>query len=367
MNGFWNQLVFDNPIKKYLFVFIAIFIAIILKRLLSRFVAGQLFRGAKALDKGLDKSAFVKLMLAPLETFLISFVAIAAIDKLTYPSALEFEIYEVQLKSIIHAIAKTIIIVVFIWVLLRTIDFVALLLKEKARVSGDVKDHQLVVFFRDFLKVIVGIMGSLMVAGMAFGFEVSKVWTGLGLAGAALALSLKESIENLIASFVIFFNKPFTTGDIVKTNNISGTIELIGLRSTRIRTDLKTYVTVPNKLMVDSIVDNLTLRTYRKAEIRLQFDSSTPAAGIQGFVTDVSALLKDVAEISDSTVFLNDISGTSYLVNIDYFTAPIPVNQFNEIKQRLNLQILQFIENRKIVIAGSGMTVKLEQGKVGEI
>src|SRR5450432_241478 len=360
MNGFWNQLVFDNPLKKYLFVFIAVFLVILLKRIISKFVAGQIFRGARSLDKGLDKNAFVKLMLAPLETFFIAFVAIVAIDKLKFPGVLEFEIFEVPFKTIVHGTAKTIIIIVFIWLILRTIDFIALLLKEKARVAGDVKDHSLVVFFRDFLKVIIGIIGILMVMGMAFGFEVSKVWTGLGLAGAALALSLRESIENLIASFIIFFNKPFTPGDIVKMNNVSGTVELIGLRSTRIRTDMKTYMTVPNKMMVDSIVDNQTLRTYRKAEIRLQFDSSTPAATIQAFVEDCRKLLTDTSEISDTTVFLNDISGTAYQINIDYFSAPIPLAQFNEIKQKLNLEMLHLIEAGKIVIAGSGVTVKLE-------
>ena len=54
--------------------------------------------------------------------------------------------------------------------------------------------------------------------------------------GAALALAAKESIENLIASFIIFFDKPFFTGDTLKVNNVSGTVEKIGLRSTRIRT-----------------------------------------------------------------------------------------------------------------------------------
>jgi MscS family membrane protein len=363
MNGFWNQLVFDNPVKKYLFVFIAVFLVILLKRLISKFVAGQIFRGARTLDKGLDKNAFIKLMLPPLDTFFICFVAIVAIDKLKFPGALEFEIFEVPFKSIVHGIAKTILIVVFIWLILRTIDFIALLLKEKAKVAGDLKDHSLVVFFRDFLKVIVGIIGILMVLGIGFGFEVSRVWTGLGLAGAALALSLRESIENLIASFIIFFNKPFTVGDIVKmnTSGVSGTVELIGLRSTRIRTDLKTYMTVPNKLMVDSIVDNQTLRTYRKAEIRLQFESSTGAETIHTFVDDTRKLLSDQAEIIDLTVFLNDISGTSFLVNIDFFTAPVPMAEFNEIKQRAQLEILNLIESRKIVIAGSGMTVKLEK------
>jgi len=61
-----------------------------------------------------------------------------------------------------------------------------------------------------------------------------------------LALSLKESIENLIASFIIFFDKPFMAGDNVKVNQYLRDVERIGLRSTRIRTDLKTYVTVPN-------------------------------------------------------------------------------------------------------------------------
>lgn len=360
MNEFWNQMVFDNPVKKYLFVFIAVVLGLLLKRIISRFIAGLLFRAANTLGKGIDKNSFVKLLLDPLEIFLVAFIAIVGIDKLTFPIALNFEIYEVPFKSIVHGIAKTILIVVFIWLLLRTIDFISMVVKEKGR-SGGTKDQQLIVFFRDFLKVIIGIIGLLMVLGIGFGFEVSKVWTGLGLAGAALALSLKESIENLIASFIIFFDKPFMAGDAVKVNNISGNVEKIGLRSTRIRTDQKTYVTVPNKQMVDTIVDNLTLRTYRKTELRIQFDSSTPADSISLFIEDCRRKLSENTEISDATVYLNDISGTFFQVNIDYFVAPVPLTQFNELKQKLNLEILNFIESRKIVIAGSGMTVKLEQ------
>ena len=351
MDGFWNQLVFDNPVKKYFFVFIALIVGLIFKRIFSKFVAGQLFRAATTMGKGVDKNAFVKLLLDPLEIFLIAFISIVGIDKLRFPTALEFEIFEVSSKTVVHGIAKTILIVVFIWLLLRIIDFVSIVVKEKARLTGGIKDHQLIVFFRDFLKVIIGIIGFLMVLGMGFGFEVSKVWTGLGLAGAALALSLRESIENLIASFIIFFDKPFMVGDSVKVSNISGAVENIGLRSTRIRTDLKTYVTVPNKQMVDSIVDNLTLRTYRKAEIRLQLKSTTPAETIQSFIEESRKLLGDISFISDATVYLMDISGTFFQVNIDYFTTPIPLAEFNEIKQKLNLEILDLIENRKIAFA----------------
>ena len=98
MNEFWNQIVLDNPVKKYFFVFIAIVIGLLFKRIFSKFVAGQLFRAATALGKGVDKNAFVKLLLDPLEIFLIAFITIVGIDKLRFPSALEFEILRSILK-----------------------------------------------------------------------------------------------------------------------------------------------------------------------------------------------------------------------------------------------------------------------------
>jgi MscS family membrane protein len=358
MKDIWNRLVFDNPLKSYLLVVITIGVAFLFKRILSRYVAGQLYRAASTLDHGLDKKPFVKLMLAPVETFFVAFISIAAIEKLHFPSALEFEIYEISSKAIVHAVAKTILIGMFIWLLLRIIDFVALLLKRKSLTSGGQKDHQMVVFFRDFLKVILVIIGILMIFSISFGFEVSKLWTGLGIAGAALALATKESIENLIASFIIFFDKPFQTGDVLKVANVTGTVEKIGLRSTRIRTDQKTYVTVPNKQMVDSIVDNQTLRTMRKAEIRLQLDSSTAPHTIQQFI-DASRGLLDKSYIDDATVYLVDISGTAFQLNIDYFTPPIALTDFNNIKQKVNLEILSLLENLKIPLSGSSTTVKI--------
>ena len=68
---------------------------------------------------------------------------------------------------------------------------------------------------------------------------------------------------------------------------------------------------------------------------------------------------KHKSAIIDATVFLNDISGTAFQISIDFFTTPIPLAEFNEIKQKINIEILDLIENRKIVIAGSGMTVKI--------
>jgi len=358
MNDLWNQLVFGNPFRSYIIVAGTILFVIILKRFISRLIARFLFRMIRRMGSGLDKSAFLDLVVGPIGTFLVVFVSMSSIEKLHFPPQLDFDIYEVKSRTIIQAIAVMIIVISFIWLLMRLVDFIALVLRNKSRGSHGPRDMQMVVFLRDFLKAILGIIGLLMILDAAFKVDVSKILASLGLAGAAVALAAKESIENLIASFVIFFDKPFTAGDVLKVNNISGTVEKIGLRSTRIRTDQKTYVTVPNKQMVDSIVDNLTLRTQRKGELRLEVGLSTPSAQLDKLIEGIKEILrKDTVE--KSTAFLSDITATAFLINVDYFTSPITQDEFNAVRQAVNLDVLRLMESEKIDIAGASTDIKI--------
>ncbi|HZE84654.1 MAG TPA: mechanosensitive ion channel domain-containing protein [Puia sp.] len=360
MHDFWDQIVFSNPLKNYILVTATILFVIILKRIISRLIAGMLFHFIKRMSSGLDKSSFVSLVIGPIGTFLVLFVSVSSIGKLHWPAELDFEINEVGSKEIVHALATILIIGGFIWLLLRIVDFIALILQRRARDSGDIRDNQLIVFFSDFLKVIIGIIGILMVLDFAFRVNVSSILASLGLAGAALALAAKESIENLIASFIIFFDKPFTAGDVLKVNNISGTVERIGLRSTRIRTDQKTYVTVPNKQMVDGIVDNLTLRTQRKGELRLELSLSTPSDALFSTIEGIRTILEN-NKVENSSAFLNDISGRAFLVNVDYFTSPVTLDEFNGVRQRVNLEILGLMEKLGVTVSGASTDIRLTQ------
>jgi MscS family membrane protein len=358
MHDFWNLVVFGNPLRSYVIVAGTILFVIILKRFISRLIGRLIFSMIQRIGSGLERAAFLKLVVGPIGTFIVVFVSMSSIEKLHFPPQLDFDIYEVRAKTIFQAIAVIVLIISFIWLLMRLVDFISQVLRRSARGDRGLRNMQMVVFLRDFLKAILGIIGLLMILDSAFRVNVSSILASLGLAGAAVALAAKESIENLIASFVIFFDKPFTAGDVLKVNNISGTVEKIGLRSTRIRTDQKTYVTVPNKQMVDSIVDNLTLRTQRKGELRLEVSLSTPSGQLDNLIGGLKEVLKK-DKIENSTAFLNDITASAFLINVDYFTAPITQDEFNQVKQAVNLETLQLLETLKIDIAGATTTVTI--------
>src|SRR5882672_996582 len=158
MNDLWNQLVFGNPFRSYIIVAGTILFVIILKRFISRLIARFLFRMIRRMGSGLDKSAFLDLVVGPIGTFLVVFVSVSSIEKLHLPPDLDFDIYEVKFKTIIRAIAVIIMVFSFIRLLLRLVDFIALVLRNKSKGNRGPRDMQMVVFLRDFLKAIIGII-----------------------------------------------------------------------------------------------------------------------------------------------------------------------------------------------------------------
>ena len=359
MNEFLHKIFLSNYIYSYLYVFGVIIIAIIFKRWLSKYVARLLFLLIKRACN-VSKTAFISLIIKPLEVFLTILISIIALEKLRFPEDVEFTIYRTSFKEVISATVTTILIISFIWLLLRIIDFIAIILEERANKTDAITDNQLIVFFKDFFKVLLIIMGILLVLRFSFNQNIGNLLTGLSIVGAAIALSTRESLENLIASFIIFFDKPFSTGDTVKVLNITGTVEKIGLRSTRIRTEQKTFVTVPNKQMVDSVLDNLSLRNQRRVDLQLAVSLSTTTTQLEDLVKNVRHTVLQQKDIQSVQVHFNDIQHNAYTIAVEYYVAAVVSNErFNVIRQHVNVAIAKQIESSNTFYAGKNIDVRL--------
>ena len=110
--------------------------------------------------------------------------------------------------------------------------------------------------------------------------------------------------------------------------------------------------------MVDSILDNVSLRTQHKGELRLEIDLNTSSQKIQELLAGIKNIFKR-KEIENSSVLLNAITGHACLVNGDYFTAHLTDKEFNAVKESVNISVLQLLESLEIEIAGANKDIRI--------
>jgi MscS family membrane protein len=357
MDNYLDKVFLDNTLRSYLISAAIIVGVYITRKLLSSATTWLLAKLVADKKRPWDLKKFRELVIAPIALFLTVLAVMIAFNRLKMPDVLNFTIYKASFHDIIESIARGILIGSFVWLCNRTIIFISGFLQQRASLTPDRTDDQLVIFFRDFLKVIVWIIGILLILKYSFGFDLSNVLTGLSIIGAAVALAFRESLENLIASFVIFFDKPFTIGDLVKVESVQGTVEKIGLRSTRIRTTEKTFVTVPNKKMVDSILDNQTLRTQRNVVTKIEVALTANLEELAKCIAAIEALLH-VPEIIDFNAYLADTGQHAHIIHVEYFvTMDINIKTFLKLRENINLAIIDTIKKHRLELAGENVDV----------
>jgi MscS family membrane protein len=347
--------ILSNPIKNYLIIAGILLTLLITKRWVARFFASLIYTWVDRKNHSELRKSHVHRLVVPIEQFLIFIVAIVALYELKYPVSWNIHLYKISMQLAIESTIKLIFIILFIRVCIRTLEFIAIIMEQKAKLSKDLNDDQLILFFRDFFKVILYIIGLLMILHYVFNENIGNLVTSLSIVGAAIALSMKESLENIIASFIIFFDKPFSVGDMVKVNNFSGTIEKIGLRSTRIRTETKTYISVPNKQMVDSIVDNISLRTERKIEMDLQLSIKTTASSMAAYCQYLKTTIGGMETIQSYSVFVSESGKHFHTIHVECLVPMhIEIAEFQMLREQLNLAAVKFANEHNILFSENG-------------
>lgn len=342
--NFLNQVFLDNTIRSYIIVVIVVLLALLIRRIFSKYITALVFKMGKTQWRGLSKEKFDDIILSPLENIFLVLVVIFAFGTLNFPTALDFSIFKVTTKEALKSIAAAVFIICIISLLLRFMDFIILNIKSKSTLTAR-SEHQLLFFFRDFIRVILIIFGIVFILKFSFAVDIGNLLTGLSIVGAAVALAARESIENLIASFVIFFDKPFETGEVVKIREFVGAVEKIGLRSTRIRTFDGSLVTVPNKQMVDNILDNWSKRNLAKNELKTILPGTISSEDIVEAVNKIKSILSEQKEVKKSRVYLDEITKDSAIINSAYYTdLTLARDNLFQLRQELNIGIKKMQE-----------------------
>ncbi len=247
LNYILNQHFLGNSIQQYLFSGAIFVLAFLFRKWGAKILSILLYRIFKRHTQESTVADFISHIQKPIQRFGLSVAFYLAIINLQFSEKVRlFESNSINLYVLSHNLAYIFLTFSVLRLLMRITDFIGHVMLVKAEKTESKTDDQLVPFFKDSVKVLLVIFSLLFILGVIFDLNVTAIIGGLGIGGLAVALAAQDSLANLLGSFTIFLDKPFQVGDIIEADGISGTVEKVGFRSTRIRTLDKSYVTIPN-------------------------------------------------------------------------------------------------------------------------
>lgn len=230
------------------------------------------------------------------------------------------------------------------WAITRTIEaLIEAYLVPIVDKSDNELDDQLLPILRKTLKGTIWIIAIIIGLDNA-GYDVGAIIAGLGIGGLAFALAAQDSVKNLFGGFTIFVDKPFTVKDRIKAQGFDGTVEEIGIRSTRIRTLDGRRVTIPNSKFAESAIENVSSEPNRKIVLNLGLTYDANADDLQKGIDILQAILKDTEGTEEKVVTgFNAFNDSSLNLILVYYISPGA--DIMGIQTSVNMRILtQFAE-----------------------
>ncbi|WP_242360885.1 MULTISPECIES: mechanosensitive ion channel family protein, partial [unclassified Anaeromyxobacter] len=219
---------------------------------------------------------------------------------------------------------------------------------------------------RKVSKVVLLALGVVAVMN-ELGFQVASLLAGLGIGGIALALAAQKTVENLFGSLSIGVDQPFRTGDFIKVEDVLGTVENIGMRSTRIRTLDRTIVTIPNGKLADLRTETFAPRDRIRLLANLGLAYATTAAQLREVLAGIEGLLRAHPKIWPDAVSVRFTALGESALNVEvvawFQTADF--GEFTAIRQDLLLGFMEVVERAGTSFAFPTRTLHLVDGAGG--
>jgi MscS family membrane protein len=249
-----------------------------------------------------------------------------------------------------------------LWLLMKAIDTVAEQMASVADNTESKMDDQLVPILRKLAKFILVAIGIIFYM-QSNGYPVSGILAGMGIGGLAMALAAQDSISGIFASVVIFLDKPFMVEDFVEINGITGTVEEIGIRSTRIRTVEKTLVTLPNKEIMDSNINNYSKRPMRRTVTTVGVTYDTTPQKMKELLKQLRQMMTDDNDVDNQNVYVNftGFGDSSLDIEMKYFILTVEYQKWLDKRENINLKIMQIVYDLGLDFAFPSTTVYLEK------
>jgi MscS family membrane protein len=349
----WNQLppATRNLLLRVGLALLTLILFWVLRRLLATIVVAPLRRLAKHTSATWD-DILLDAITVPAR-FLIIAVGLAV----------GAQILQVDFATdrFVQQLVRTFIIIAIFMTVYRAVDLLAPNTARLFRLTGLTITERLLPFARTAVKVVLLAVG-LVIIIQEWGYDVSGLVAGLGLGGLAFSLAAKDTVENLFGFTTIVGDQPFIVGEFIKTPDVEGIVEHVGIRSTRIRQLDQAYVSVPNSKLASSAILNWSRLSKRRIDFVLGIDYRATASDLETLLERLRSLLKGHGKVEAESVivYLINFGADSYEILVRCYVLLPDWIEFTAEKEKLMLQILHILDELNLKIAFTGRSVYIE-------
>ena len=354
-----NQLAFikDLPplvqdmILNLILLIVAVLMVLLLRRLGTVFLVPPLRALASRASADVG-DMLVDAVLSPLRIAVMGLALIITVNLLGFGS---------ELQQIAETLARALIIGAAFYAAVKVFDMVSLRPALFKQVTGMTMPERLMPFLNTVVKSLIAALGAVFVL-QELNFDVTALIASLGVVGIGVSLASQNTVANLFGFAAIVTDNPFKVGDFIKTPNVTGIVEAVGARSTRVRQLDQALVTVPNNLLTNAIVLNWSRLQKRRLSFTLALTYSTTSAQMRALVHDIRALLQNTDDIDPDSIIVHfvDFSPSSLDVLVRCQVLLADWRQFTALKEKLYLRIMDRIEQLDLSFAFPSQSIYIE-------
>ena len=345
------ELVGGNTVKNASLFFLCLFATLVVARVVQALFRDQLRRFADKSETKLD-DVVLNTFERPLYWILLAFGVSLALGMLVFPTGLE------------RAVDNVTTVVVMFFIGWSASNFVTAV--REAYVDPIVEktesrlDDQLLPIAEKTLKATVWVF-VLLIAFDNIGFDVVSLITGLGIGGLALAMAAKDTLSNLFGSVTVIADRPFQVGDVVTLRGQTGNIVDIGLRTCRVETLDRRFVTVPNSLLVGDVIENLSRDGSRAHVSSIGLEYGTTSEQLDAAMEALRQILAAQDHVKDDFAVRFGSFGDSALM-LDVIYSIDPPALYLDVISAVNLAVKRRFDAEGWAFAFPSMTLYRADG-----
>ena len=251
--------------------------------------------------------------------------------------------------------------IAIVWVIAKTVSDVFSKGKFFASKFKDKANDPMINIINKTIKVVLYILAAYLTL-KEFNYDLGGILTGLGLSTAIIALAAQDTFKDVFSGLSIFWDKPFAIGDWVEIGNVSGTVENISFRSTKLRTTEDTIITLQNSAISSQNIVNWGVIKKRIYKANLKLPLETEEVTVEKALNRIRFILrynKDIIKNSVSVHF-NEIKDDGININIYLETSITAYGEYQDFCNKLNLTLLNILETQGIKLAYPGQNIYIK-------